>query len=199
MNIELTNKLFAAHPKLLGHLEQTSQGIEHADGWFDILDRLFFDIQDYINQQATHRSFCISYNHAVTQAIAGNEIELRTYYIHRHNAAMYENGESKEFLDEIKDMVVPGWLDSFIESDIKHARLINIPDAIEQVVVVQVKEKFGSLRVYYDGGDATVDRMIESAALMAETTCEVCGIDGVLQDVNGWQRVVCVNHQAAAE
>lgn len=48
-----------------------------------------------------------------------------------------------------------------------------------QVELVQVKEKFGGLRMYYEGGnEATrkmVNTLINNAEDTAEKTCEVCG------------------------
>jgi hypothetical protein len=46
---------------------------------------------------------------------------------------------------------------------------------VAQVVVAQVKEKFGGLRFYYDGGDEYVDGLVSMAEMWAERTCEVCG------------------------
>ena len=46
--------------------------------------------------------------------------------------------------------------------------------AIEQVVATQVKEKFGTLRFYYDGGDDTIRQLVDEAEQDSATVCDVC-------------------------
>ena len=59
-----------------------------------------------------------------------------------------------------------------------------------QVVADQVKEKFGTLRFYYTGGDETIEGMVSMAEGLTKKTCEDCGCPGTHR-VNGWHRVVC--------
>lgn len=47
-----------------------------------------------------------------------------------------------------------------------------------QVVVQQVKEKLGGLRVYASGGDAFIQGMIAMAEATSEMTCIFCGNPG---------------------
>lgn len=54
-----------------------------------------------------------------------------------------------------------------------------------QVVAVQVKEKFGTLRFYVDGGGTSSDAMIEFAEYLSGTICEVCSHPGKLRQ-GGW-------------
>lgn len=53
-----------------------------------------------------------------------------------------------------------------------------VPDLVPQVVAAQVKEKFGTLRFYYDGGDSVIEGMVYMAESMSGVTCEVCGAPG---------------------
>ena len=63
------------------------------------------------------------------------------------------------------------------------------------VKVVQVKEKFGGLRVYCHGhDDKTIRDMIREAENKAEVTCETCGKPGTLS-TNGWWKVTCDEHK----
>ena len=68
-----------------------------------------------------------------------------------------------------------------------------IPDEVQQVVAVQVKEKFGTLRFYYDGGDDMIDGMVRMAESMSAVTCEVCGKPGK-QSGGGWISTLCDEH-----
>lgn len=69
-----------------------------------------------------------------------------------------------------------------------------IPDEIHQVVVDQVKEKFGTLRFYYHGGDDVIDGMVRMAESMSSVTCETCGKPGKTRS-GGWIRTLCDEHE----
>ncbi|HEX8595979.1 MAG TPA: hypothetical protein VF682_22275 [Pseudomonas sp.] len=66
------------------------------------------------------------------------------------------------------------------------------PDA-RQLVIVQIKEKWGGLRVYVSGGDAFCKGAIALAAEVSLTTCEVCGQPGSLVGER-WVSVRCAQH-----
>ena len=65
---------------------------------------------------------------------------------------------------------------------------------VPQVVVEQIKEKFGGLRFYYNGGDNTVDGMVRMAESWAGKSCETCGSPGK-QRQGGWIRTLCDQHE----
>ncbi len=67
-------------------------------------------------------------------------------------------------------------------------------EGCSQVVAVQVKEKFGGLRFYYDGGDDVIDGMVRMAESWASNTCETCGDAGKHRVDNGWHYVACDKH-----
>jgi hypothetical protein len=66
-------------------------------------------------------------------------------------------------------------------------------DLIPQVVVTQVKEKYGTLRFYYDGGDETIDGMVRMAEAMSAITCEACGNLGKFRGRH-WFYTACDEH-----
>jgi hypothetical protein len=66
---------------------------------------------------------------------------------------------------------------------------------VEQVVVLQIKEKFGGLRFYYSGGDEQVYGMVRMAESWAGNSCETCGNRGVSRS-GGWIRTLCDEHEA---
>ena len=75
---------------------------------------------------------------------------------------------------------------------------LNWQKEIPQVVVTQVKEKFGSLRFYYDGGDQYISGLVDMAEAISEVTCEVCGEPGEARQV-GWHKVLCETHHQERE
>jgi hypothetical protein len=72
-----------------------------------------------------------------------------------------------------------------------------IPEEIPQVVAEQVKEKFGTLRFYYRGGDDYVSGLVSMAEAITEFTCETCGDRGEANE-SGWISVRCDKHRKAA-
>ena len=70
-------------------------------------------------------------------------------------------------------------------------------DEEHQVVAAQVKEKFGGLRFYVDGGDDWVYGAISMAESMSYRTCEVCGAPGKTRGT-GWVRTTCDQHSKPA-
>jgi hypothetical protein len=71
----------------------------------------------------------------------------------------------------------------------------NIPltETPHPVTVQQVKEKWGTMRFYYHGGDDWIQGMVMMAEALSTTTCEVCGAPGVLQG-DHWCYVSCELH-----
>jgi len=69
---------------------------------------------------------------------------------------------------------------------------------IAQVVAVQVKEKFGTLRFYYDGGDDYIDGMVRMAESWSAVACEECGSPGT-QNSQGWIKTLCDAHRRERE
>lgn len=60
--------------------------------------------------------------------------------------------------------------------------------------IVQVKEKFGGLRIYYrcsDGRIDIVDQIISEAVKLASKTCEQCGSESELKSYEGWFTTKC--------
>jgi hypothetical protein len=66
-------------------------------------------------------------------------------------------------------------------------------ETVAQVVVSQVKEKYGTLRFYYSGGDDTIDGMVSMAESISGVTCEQCGNPGT-QNEGGWITTLCETH-----
>lgn len=71
-------------------------------------------------------------------------------------------------------------------------------ELVPQVVVEQIKEKFGGLRFYYQGGDLHIGGMVRMAEAWAEHSCETCGAPGT-SGGKGWIKTLCPTHRAEAD
>lgn len=66
-------------------------------------------------------------------------------------------------------------------------------------IITQIKEKFGTLRFYYEGdvGEEVI-YYVDFAEAMSACTCEVCGAVGEKRN-NGWVKVLCNIHNKERE
>jgi len=67
-----------------------------------------------------------------------------------------------------------------------------------QVVVEQIKEKFGGLRFYYQGGDDYIHGLVAMAEEWAGVACETCGGIGERRG-GGWIKNLCDVHYEESE
>jgi hypothetical protein len=72
---------------------------------------------------------------------------------------------------------------------------IDITPKLNWIEIQQIKEKFGGLRFYYDGGDDEISGMVRMAESWAGKSCETCGNKGS-QRGGGWIRTLCDEHEA---
>ena len=71
-------------------------------------------------------------------------------------------------------------------------------EIIPQVTLDQIKEKFGTLRFYYTGGDDVIGGMVRMAESMSGVTCEDCGNVGERRG-GGWVHTYCTPCEEARE
>lgn len=71
--------------------------------------------------------------------------------------------------------------------------MVVLPE-IPQLVAAQVKEKFGTLRFYYDGGDDYTYGVVALAEELSASTCEICGHGANLYKRQGWLKTLCDVH-----
>lgn len=64
----------------------------------------------------------------------------------------------------------------------------------QDIMVTQVKEKFGGLRFYVSSATPEAYSLIDAAEALSEQTCETCGEPGKPMKVSGWIAVLCDAH-----
>ena len=71
-------------------------------------------------------------------------------------------------------------------------------EVVPQVTLDQVKEKFGTLRFYYTGGDDYIRGLVSMAESMSGVICEGCGAQAKTNwpkaengGIGGWVRTIC--------
>lgn len=86
-----------------------------------------------------------------------------------------------------------GWYDilELLIGQIDHYFTHKYKGVPEGFAIVQVKEKFGGLRFYVDGGDDVVYELIRFAENLADRTCEYCGSNQNIMRSQGWIITAC--------
>jgi hypothetical protein len=182
MKQELDKLLCEKYPKMMVNRNKNMQetcmcwGFDCGDGWFNILDQLMGSIQHHIDWKEKQRKWAIDYNEMATQAKAGN------FDLFEETVKALPNDEYKEKR-----------LAEIVAGDFRQ-----VPDSIPQVTLDQVKEKFGTLRFYYSGGDDRIDGMVSLAESMTGVTCESCGNVGERRG-GGWVHTYCTPCEEARE
>ncbi|MDQ6971047.1 MAG: hypothetical protein Q9M30_00210 [Mariprofundaceae bacterium] len=85
-----------------------------------------------------------------------------------------------------------GWFD-LIERLSADIMALSTREGIEPPKVVQVKQKFGGLRYYIDGGTWEMNARIEEAEEESITVCEVCG-EAARTRRDDWVQTLCNEH-----
>ena len=182
MREELDKKLCAKYPKIFRdrHAPMTETamcwGFDHGDGWHNIIDRLCANIQHHIDQLLQSNERCQKYQDMVIAARSGNWTLFDEYYD-------YYLKDDLKYIEAQRKQVLEGEIPSYQQ----------LKEEIPQVVATQVKEKYGTLRFYYNGGDDTIDGMVRMAEAMSAVTCETCGASGKTL-YGGWIRTLCKTH-----
>lgn len=181
MSPDLDSGLMLKYPKIFQQrgASFTRWGFECDDGWYDIIDSMCACIQQHVDHTRKARARALIFNRAVSYAMKGDMSRITSYFLGTKsisNASRY----TIEQLDKItRDPL---------------SAMKKVPDACPQVVARQVKEKFGDLRFYYDGGDEYVSGIVTMACTFSSTTCERCGKPGE-KTRGGWIRVLCEDHR----
>jgi hypothetical protein len=85
-----------------------------------------------------------------------------------------------------------GWLKILVEMFEEIAK-IPLSENDKPFGFLQIKEKFGDLRVYAIGGNDKTTEIIKNAEVKASETCDICGAKGLKRN-DGWISVRCEEH-----
>lgn len=88
-------------------------------------------------------------------------------------------------LEEGLASVGPGW------AELVRSIFAALPKG---VLIDQVKEKYGQLRVYTNLYDPGLEALIDAAEERSATICEQCGAPGTFDESFHWIRVLCPEH-----
>jgi hypothetical protein len=182
MKQELDALLCEKYPKMMVNRNKNMQetcmcwGFECGDGWFNILDQLMGNIQHHIDWKEKQQRWAVEHNAMVAQC---------------------REGIFDLFEDSMKSVVDPEYKEKRLAELLANG-FREVPETIAQVTLDQVKEKFGTLRFYYTGGDDYISGLVSMAESMSGITCEGCGAQAKTNwpkaengGIGGWVRTIC--------
>jgi hypothetical protein len=183
MKPELVDKLVADYPKIFEYYgkKDTRQpiawGIDIGDGWYELVNRLCHLIQHHIDSANDQRRYAEEHNKMVLDARDGDF----TLFDEKH-----KDHPNRDYVEKMREA-----------TQIGAEKLRSVPAEIKQVKAAQVKEKFGGLRFYVDGGDEYVHGAIQLAEMMSTVMCEECGAPGRVGNHTGkgWYFTACEQHK----
>jgi hypothetical protein len=161
-------ELFYKEEKEEGQSPFSLFGFECDDGWFNIISNAFATIYFRYNQAKKDLSYW--------QYAVDNLEETVSRRLSWDKEATKESVE----LDAITQL----------QNSIK--KLEETEATLPKFV--QIKEKFGGLRMYFDGGDyEKILAITDFAERMSEVTCEICGNVGKTYRTR-WHKTLCKEH-----
>jgi hypothetical protein len=87
--------------------------------------------------------------------------------------------------------VCPGWMQLIrnMLQEIENSCTDQTPE------LTDIKEKYGTLRVYGDNISDKVQAVIDRYSKLSAETCMTCGAFGKMRDKSGWYYVSCDQHE----
>lgn len=168
MKAELQNYLVKEYPEFFEYLKEykgplmpIAFGFECGDGWFPILEALMANIRNHIENENRNREH--RFRHQFPKWLK-NKAYWRLPYKRKY---------LKKFLIWVADLFPKGVA------------------PMSSIDITQIKEKFGGLRFYINGGDDTIYGMISLAESMSYRTCEYCGATKDIGQTQGWIITCC--------
>lgn len=141
------------------------------EGWYDIIEALVSQIDHYTKWRRNMRA---------------HDLKLARAKSKGRDALMKHITRGKS---------IPSFYDEQRADEIMENNQRDITPKVNWIEVQQIKEKFGGLRFYYDGGDEHISGMVTMAEVWAGRSCEQCGEKGERRS-GGWIRTLCDKHEA---
>lgn len=176
-------------------------GFSHGDGWFDIIWQLSLAIEDELNYSWYQKRWFVLYDRL---SLRWNRLIYKLSPVRKRHHKMEGKGTREDPIRRVETGIDPPPLDEKIvqylfgektkigrfEVDRTCLKKLALTRASYGFSVVQVKEKFGTLRFYANASNERISRLITLAERLTDTTCEDCGEAGK-ERPGGWIRTLC--------
>ena len=189
MNEKIENKLIRRFPILYQdhngdpHSTLMCFGFSHSDGWEKIIWELSLGIEKELNYSWLQKTIFMlkkrisrDWNQTVYRISPPRTDDFLAKFMKRFFPAPLRDKDNNYFAD---------WR---LKAGLGLKNLVWWPNT--GFAVVQVKEKYGTLRYYTNGHNDAIEKLISKAEAQSAKTCEQCGKKGKMR-IGGWYRVLC--------
>jgi hypothetical protein len=167
---EFKTHMAEKYPRYFGE-EERYGGFAIGEGWYPIIEALIGNIDHYTKWRRNMRA-----NDLRKQRAKDKGMEALIQYMVGKKGRLPSDWDIER-------------AEAAMEND------IDITPKFDWIKVEQIKEKFGGLRFYYQGGDERISGLVDMAETWAGHTCETCGNKGERR-TGGWIRTLCDVHEA---
>lgn len=163
---EFIAKLTEAYPRAMRNVYC---GISINEGWYKIVLTLVKEMKSHIDAKRRRRANDLR----LIRAMKKGEAAVAKFLSRGKEPSVWELERAAEIMED-KEPRQPS-------------------EVVHHIEIHQVKEKFGGLRFYFQGGDDYCYGMLSMAEAWASVTCEVCGAPGQ-ERPGGWVKTLCDEH-----
>jgi hypothetical protein len=150
-------------------------GVKPTGGIYEIANQYWPDNDHYAQLRRKTRARQLCYNRALWYAL--KKVPELGYMHNYYRTSECEYGES--------DVLY------YSNKSIENAEFATPIERVGKIKILQIKEKFGDLRVYRNRTDQYVDGILAMAEKMCSTTCETCG----KRNATKYVHVTCEDHK----
>jgi hypothetical protein len=169
MNYEEFEKHMAeTYPRYFGEGKRYG-GFAIGGGWYPIIEVLVSEIDHYTKWRRNMRANDLRKQRAKDKGV---EALIQFMAGKKHTPSDWDIERAEEAMEED----------------------LRITPKVDWIDIQQIKEKFGGLRFYYQGGNDEISGMVRMSELWAGRTCETCGNKGERRN-GGWIRTLCDFHE----
>ncbi len=170
----LYEDLIAKYPNLfpIGKIP-CSTSIDCDIGWYRIISLLCENINSHVSYVRKERMWALLKNRALERARRHNDPTILVRYFTKRFPTLSNQ-----------------WVLEKSANEFNCGAIQKLAPVCKKVAILQVKEKFGTLRFYTQGGDSTVYGMIRMAESMSAVICEYCGNPGKAGG-SRWVKTLC--------
>lgn len=204
MKKELDDKLCKDFPTICANRHKSMMqscfafGFECGDGWEPIIRRLLERLEPIAKQYLKdnpnlpcENCMCPKEDHYLHMTANPGKClsvcKTSTHHL-RRRFTNYKSGFIVRWFNKLYNKVVIGIADRMF---FKYLTCWCEKYEAPTIKIDQIKEKFGTLRVYMNFYNDEVDKAIEVAELESSQTCEDCGKEGHMTNIHHWMRTLC--------